>query len=187
MINISTLSVLDLLPDNMRNDPTIAPIALSIDAELQKLTSDIEKLTYVNRLDSLSSSEVDELAWQYHVDYYDASLPIQRRRELVKNSLSIHQRKGTKEAVEELITTIFGDGEVEEWFEYGGDPGRFRVITSNQSLANELAQQFVDALNTVKNVRSHMDPIQMASPENLNLYYGGAVRTGDFTTVRQVG
>ncbi|MEF3312604.1 phage tail protein I [Paenibacillus sp. GYB004] len=186
MIDIQTVSLLDMLPPNLRADPNIAAAAQSIDGEIQALNDKIRKLSYFDRMDSLSEEEIEELAWQYHVDFYDPSLPIEQRRELVKNSYAWHKRKGTPSAVEELIATIFGDGEVQEWFQYGGDPYTFRVITSNSSATNEQAQRFIDALNSVKNVRSWLDAVQITAGDEMNLYLGFALHMGEKMTVKQV-
>lgn len=186
MTNLQTASLLDLLPPNLRSDPTVSAAALSIDGEMQSVTASISNLTYWIRLDSLTSQESDELAWQFHVDFYDPTLPLSKRRELVKNSYAWHKRKGTKSAVNELINTVFGDGDVQEWFEYGGDPGTFRVITSNTAITNEDAQQFLSALDSVKNARSHLDSIQVTASDEMQLYLGVALHTGEFMTLRQV-
>ncbi len=45
--------------------------------------------------------------------------------------MAVHTFRGTPYAVEQVIQTYFGDGEVSEWFEYGGQPGMFKVVTTN--------------------------------------------------------
>lgn len=159
MISIQTISLLDLLPPNLRIDPNISAAAQAIDEELQGVTSTIQKLSYFERLDSLTEEETDELAWQFHVDFYDPELPIEQRRELVKNSFRWHRRKGTPSAVEELVQTIFGDGSVQEWWEYSGLPYTFRVISNNRNITGAQINDFTRALNTVKNIRSRLDQV----------------------------
>lgn len=186
MIELQSSSLLDLLPENLRSDSTLSAAAKAIDQELQRITSSIHKLSYFDRFDTLTDEEVNELAWQFHVDFYDPTLPIEQRRELIKKSFAWHKRKGTASAVEELVTTIFGDGKVEEWYEYGGDPFYFRVITNNPTATNEQAEKFLEALNSVKNIRSRLDAIQVSIADSMNLYFGGVVHIGDFITLRQV-
>lgn len=90
---------------------------------------------------------VDYLARQYHVDFYQADLSLDAKRKLVKNSIIWHRHKGTKWAVEQVVSTVFEHpAHVEEWFEYGGDPYKFKITASGF----ENIQQLVSAIKTVK-------------------------------------
>jgi len=186
MINLDTVSLLDILPPNLRSDPNVAAAAQAIDSELQQITASIRKLSYFDRMDESTDEETDELAWQFHVDFYDPSLPLEQRRELVKNSFAWHRRKGTPSAVEELISTLFGSGRVEEWWQFDGDPYTFRVITSNTAVTTDLAQEFIAALNTVKNVRSHLESVIIESSKSMNLYFGCVLNMTDTLKIKQV-
>jgi len=186
MTNLETTSLLGILPPNLRSDPNISAAAKAIDVELQAITISIRKLSYFDRLDELTDEETDELAWQFHVDFYDPSLPLEQRRELVKNSFAWHRRKGTPSAIEELIATLFGDGRVEEWWQFGGDPYTFRVITSNASVTTDLAQEFIAALNSVKNIRSHLESVIIEASESMDLYFGNVLNMTDNLTIKQV-
>lgn len=94
--------------------------------------------------------------------------------------------KGTPSAVEELISTLFDEGRVEEWFEYGGEPYTFRVVTNNSSVTQDRAMEFIKALNSVKNARSWLDRVIITQMEDMQLYFAGIVHTGDNLTIRQV-
>jgi len=186
MTDLSSVSLLDLLPSSLREDAAVHAAAQAIDTQLQAVTAEIARICYVNRLDSLSSEETDELAWQYHVDFYDPTLPLDQRRQLIKSSFGWHRRKGTPAAVEELINTIFGSGQVLEWFEYGGQPGYFKVTTSDPSANSSKAAEFIAAINSVKNARSWLEAIEITSGGQVDIYVGGAIYIGDFITVKQV-
>lgn len=185
MISLQAISLLNLLPENIRSDGTVFAAAQAIDTELQALTGLVYQLSHFDRMDQLSESETDELAWQYHVDYYDPSLPIAQRRELVKNSYRWHKHKGTPSAVEELITTVFGSGQVREWFEYGGDPFHFKVVTSDDAATTTKAQQFIDAIASAQNARSWLESIEINKEAEMALYYGGLVHIGDYMSIEQ--
>lgn len=187
MVNIQSASLLDLLPYNLRADPTVAAAALAIDGELQAVSGLIDPLVYFARLDNLTEEETDELAWQFHVDFYDPTLPLPQRRELVKNSYRWHRIKGTPSAVEELMTAIFGDGIVEEWYEYGGQPYYFRVITSNFSATTEHAQRFLSLVQSVKNARSWLDGVIIRLVEITPVYWGTAIYVTEKLQVTQEG
>ncbi|MFW5433694.1 phage tail protein I [Paenibacillus apiarius] len=186
MINIQQISLLDILPSNLKADPNIAAAAQAIDIEVRTVTEDIRKLSIYDRYNEWSEVETDELAWQFHVDFYDTSLPIEQRRELVRNSIVWHKRKGTPSAIEELITTLFGDGQVEEWWEYGGKPYRFQVKTSNPEVTQERAQEFYRAVESVKRLSAKLEKVILGQAEDMPLYFAGVLHMGEKMTVEMV-
>ena len=186
MRNLRDVKILDLIPPNLKQDPTIQAAAKAIDGELTAVTESIRECFFYARIDELPEQIVDELAWQLHVDFYEPDLPIDTKRLLVKNSLPWHMRKGTPAAVEELITALFDDGQVVEWFDYGGKPYFFKVVTFNQSVTQERAEAFIRAVNTAKNKRSRLEKVEITQVENLPLNFGTVVHVGDNEIIRQV-
>ena len=186
MIDIYNISILDLLPPNLKQDPDMIAASKAVDGEFSLVVNEVKDCIILPRIDELNSNLVDLLAWEMHIDFYDTTLPIEIRRELVKNSLKWHQRKGTPSAVEELISTVFDSGQVIEWFENGGQPYYFQVVTNNETVTIEKAEQFTKALNSVKNARSWLDKVIITESESMNLYFAGVVHSGDFITVSEV-
>ncbi|OBZ08934.1 phage tail protein I [Bacillus sp. FJAT-27264] len=183
MINIQTVSLRDILPPSIANDPTVAAAASALDAELQATTALISQLDIYGRSEEWTSEETDELAWEYHIDYYDPDLPLEQRRQLVVNAIPFHRRKATPSAVEDLITILFGSGKVEEWFEYGGAPYHFQVATDNPDVTTARAQEFIQAVESVKRLSAVLDRVVISQTEDLNLYFGGALHIGERLTV----
>lgn len=160
MRNLEQTRLVELLPTSIRYDPIVSAAAAAIDDEMQSLTKSMDKLAIFSRLDQLTDAEADELAWQFHVDFYGPPMPIEKKRELVKNSFSWHRRKGTPSAVEEVISVAFDSAEVKEWFDYGGQPYHFKVVTRDL-ITPETYDQVVRAIHSVKNVRSVLDDIEV--------------------------
>lgn len=185
MNDIFNLSILDLIPPNLKNDEKIVTAAKALDEELIRTSKSIKETILFARIDELDEDKLDLLAWQLHVDSWDRNIDIETKRALIKNSFKIHRMKGTPHAVEKLIETLFGDGYVEEWFEYGGQPYTFRVITNNSAVTNERAEEFIKALNSVKNLRSWLDKVVITQAENLDIYFAGVVHIGDRITIKE--
>jgi phage tail P2-like protein len=183
VIEITDIRLIDLVPPNLRDDPTIRAAAEALDTEIRKVSELIPLVTIQSNLNTLPERWVDELAWQNHVDFYDQSLPIEQKRQLVRNALAWHRRKGTASAVRELIQDVFGDGEIREWFEYGGQPGMFKVITSNAAVTAEDAEKFLTALDSVRRISAHLDAIEITMTNTLQMYVGMPLHIGEFMTV----
>lgn len=186
MIELKDVHLLDLIPHNIKHDTNIVASAKALDLQLKEITNNITKLALLNNINGLSSEWVDALAWQWSAPFYDQSLLIEQKRELVSKALAWHRRRGTPSAVEELVTTIFGSGEVQEWWEYGGQPGYFKVRTSDPSATADKATQFLAAINSVKNARSWLESIEITTEGTTRLYYGFVTHVGEHITARQV-
>jgi P2-related tail formation protein len=62
---------------------------------------------------------VDILAWQFHVDFYDATRDLEFRKRLVQMSIIWHKTKGTVALVQYVLDTYWpGGATLSEWFEY---------------------------------------------------------------------
>lgn len=186
MIDILDVSIVDLLPQSVKDDPTMQAFALTLDEQLRKPKQDIYKLRRLTRLDDLDSDEVNDMAYQLHVDFYDPTLPLETRIELVKNSINFHRIKGTPAAVEQLVDILFGDGVVEEWFEYGGDPGHYRVKTSNPQATRERIEEFYRAIDSVTRFSAHLDSVVLEQTEEMALLVAIGLHTRDILTARMV-
>jgi phage tail P2-like protein len=186
MTNIYESQLLQILPPNLQSDPDMIAASKVVDKEYQLLVNSIHNVyTFVN-IDKASEAVVDILAIELNTDFYDAELPLAVKKKLVKNALIYKYTKGTPYALELLIKELFGDGEVEEWFEYGGQPFYFKVLTTNISVTNEELGTFTKAVNSIKNVRSHLETVEVTATDQLNLYYGSLVHIADYMTIRQV-
>ena len=130
------------------------------------------------RLDELPEVVIDLLAWQLHVDFYEPDLPLDTKRALIRNSIPWHRRKGTPYAVQEMVSTVLAEGKVYEWFEYGGDPYKFRVETTDTMPSNTAYSRLVNMVNAVKNTRSWLEEIIVRRNANMSLGYGVEILSG---------
>ena len=133
--NLSDLSLLDILPSSIRDDYQVFAAAKALDPELQAVTRDIREALILSRIDELSESVVDVLAWQWHVDFYDIAKNLDMKREMVKGSIQWHRKKGTIWAIKKALEMIGIKSEVIEWWKIpGAAPYTFAVtaeITSS--------------------------------------------------------
>jgi phage tail P2-like protein len=164
-MKLTELTLLALQTAFMQKDLTTQGMCQAVQGHLRELATSTYSILMYQSLNTLGDTEfahnlVDELAWQFHCDWYDKSAPIETKVALVKQSIKMHQTKGTPQAVIDLLNTAFpSDTILLEWFDYDGEPFHFKIMTS--SLENELA--FRKALSTVKNARSVLDSIDVWS------------------------
>ncbi len=108
------------------------------------------------------------LAWALSVDNWDSTWPVERKRQVIKDSIYIHRKKGTRDAVERVVSAIRGDDtKVTEWFEDKDNlsPGDFTVdyISTGTPVDGSELNKLVPAINSAKNVRSNLTKITITS------------------------
>lgn len=173
-MKLSNLEFIKLIPQFMQNDAAVRGLAAGIDSIIPQLAADIENLSTWDCIDKLSEAELDELAWELNILWYDASAPIEVKRNLVRDSDKVYKKLGTKWAVENIINTYFGDGYIEEWFQYGGDPGHFRVYSTNPTVNEAKFAEFLSLLSKVKRASAKLDGIFISLTGQMNMYAGTA-------------
>ena len=169
-MKLNDLEFIRLLPQFMRGDDAVKGLAAGIDAIVPGLAASIGKLTTWDHIDELSERELDELAWELNIPWYDTGASLVIKREVIKDSDKVHSHLGTKWAVENVIRTYFGSGHVSEWWEYGGEPGHFQVNSSNPSLNNERFNEFLHLLDKVKRASAKLDSVVISLSGELPLY-----------------
>ena len=174
-MKLSNLDFIRLLPAFMREDAAVRGLSAGIVSIVPALSESVGRLTTWDKIDELTEAELDELAWELNILWYDKAAGIDAKREIVKNSDEVYRRLGTKWAVENVIASYFGEGFIREWFEYQGEPGHFRVYSTNPTLTNERLLEFMNLLNKVKRASSHLDGIFITLTGEMKLAAGMAV------------
>lgn len=142
----------------------------------------------VSIIDNVPADALPHLAEQYHITGNEGwlqALNEQEKRELIKSAIKMHRYKGTKYAIEEIFKTLNIVGNVEEWFNYGGQPYYFKVILQifNRSINEETEKKLRDLINEYKNERSWLEEIQFYLTTNAKMHAYSACITQETITV----
>lgn len=175
-MKLNNADILRLLPLMMRDDETVAALASVVNLLAGTLFYGASRLRTWDKLDELPENELDELAWELNIAWYNDTADRDKKVQLIKDSDLVYSRLGTKWAVEQIIKTYFGSGLVREWFEYGGDPYHYKIISENPSLTNEHIKQFFQILDVVKRKSAWLDAILITLTGEMSLYTGVCVR-----------
>ena len=110
-----------------------------------------------DKIDELNEAECDELAWELDIDWYESTgMSLEEKRATIKIAQQVKRKRGTKWAVERLISIYFGEGYVMEWFDTNGDPYTFVALTTSTHITPENYAKFVEAVKIAKNARSRI-------------------------------
>ncbi len=184
-MNLSDFDLLSLQTKGMRDDPVTIALCATLQPLFEQLNDEVKAVIIYAAVDEMDGALLDELAWQFHLDVYDAYAPIEVKRALIKQSIRVHAHKGTVYAVREALQAAFGRAVVREWFEYGGAPYLFRVdIDASLAGVGEREIAYCErAAIEHKNVRSHLERIRIFLTTYAKLAIGAATATGETTSI----
>lgn len=190
MVDLKNVDLLALQSKYMQGDLTARALCAALNPLLQELGSQVEMAILYPKIDELSGSVLDELAWGLHVDAYDALADDAEKRSMIKNSFLIHKYKGTAYAVRKIVESVFGDaGSIEEWFQYSGSPYHFRMDVFCQSRGVTAADQLraLQLVEAGKNLRSELDGIRLILSQGVNQTIGSFATCGALIEVYPMG
>lgn len=205
-------SLSDVLPHSISHDEGIQAGSAAVQPELTASTARIACLLLYSRLFDtekisenaskvlqriaslggyypLEESLLDLLAWQFHVDEYDIAKTYAEKLAMVKASIQIHRKKGTKWAVKRAVEAALQDTElrIKEWFEkdYNGSPFHFKaelMVLGEEVFADhiELAARIIES---TKSLRSHCDGVTVAIGSYGESKYGFCTALANTVTI----
>jgi phage tail P2-like protein len=179
---------IEIVPSSIRDDPQVQAACGAIDAELVQIADEFlqgspkanPSICFWPDVEQQVEPLLDVLSWEMHVDVWQniagAPLTTEKKIELINQSIDWHRHKGTKYAVDQMLKTVFGVAMVTEWYEYGGDPYYFRIVTEEHTYTEAELGQILDAVYAVKNVRSWLDSFDKSRLHKQFLYQAIVVR-----------
>lgn len=182
MISLENALITQVLPSCLSGTPEVKAIAYALNIQVKKMLVYINSIVIYPNVDNLNHTILNALAVELRTHYYEDSFSLDIKRNLVKNSLVRYKEAGTKQLLEELITLIFGEGKITEWFEYNGSPGTFKVTVDNTSITDTKSVEFLNLLNSIKRKSAHLDALEIGEISTVGLKY--AIVSHETTTTR---
>ena len=119
-------------------------------------------------IDNLPPDALPHLAEQYHITGNEGWLQCQsdsEKRALIKKAIELHRYKGTKYALIKVLNSLNINGEIQEWFEYNGEPYHFKIsiFLQNCPYNEKVFDSLKKMIEEYKNVRSVLEEISIES------------------------
>lgn len=179
MINLRDADITKLMPPLLAKDIDFRCIAYAVQKEHQRIMALANATRLMSMIDDVPEHILDLLAIELRSPYYLETLDVEVKRYIVKRTLIWHQKAGTPNAVNELITIAFGEGHVVEWFDFTEPPftpGTFDIVT-NATLTADSVAYFNKIIYRVKNTRSHLRKVIVIRKFLSNIYSGVLITT----------
>jgi phage tail P2-like protein len=182
---LTDIGVLDLLPPVLAGDESMRAVARAVDAEIRRIDERIKSALIWAALNELTEPMLSHLAAWMHVDWWDEDWTLEAKRAFIFWQVPIHRKKGTCWAVEEAVSLVYGQAFVREWFEYGGEPGWFRleVDVRDSGLTKFQIEKIEIMVETYKRKSQHMDGLTFSTGAACTIYIGAACLTDEVLTI----
>lgn len=177
---IQTFDISRLFPKFILRDKNGKAVSKAIEAALHYfLEKSQDALDTLTDVDKMPEWRLDEMAWELNCLYdYDAEESV--KREWIRKAYDSYRIHGTAEGIRQYLGTYFGESSVEEFWEFGGDPGEIRVnVRGERSDENEAWIR--KAVEKAKNVRSSLQTINYIADVDMDGFYTGAAISGEET------
>ena len=164
-----------LFPKFILADKNGYAMARAIEAGLRYFLDRCQQgIDCVQNPDKMPEWRLDEMAGEYNL-MYDYAADIDIKRQWIKDAIQFYSLYGTPEGVVKYLKAAFDTVNLEEWWQYGGDPFHFRVtVTGEWSEKND--EWGKRAINSVKNARSGLDTLTCnAGDSEATMHIGGNV------------
>ena len=125
-------------------------------------------------VDTAPDSLLPYLAYAWSVDEWNDNWTDDTKREVIKNSLWVHERKGTLGAVKRALAAMNYDASVIEWFQKSprGKAGTFSVeVHPTTGIIADSILQIRAVIDAVKRLSAHYDVfIGLTLPATIGAY-----------------
>ena len=149
-MKLNEVDLTKMLPSFMREDKYDVLLAEGMSNYFQLQSVESERVVIVGKTDYLNEAECDQLAQDMNIFWYSNSAALDIKRKLIKDAPLVFNKLGTAWAVEKVVNSYLEDTELQEWFDYGGDPHHFRLLTNNTHILSTDLGVFLEILDKVK-------------------------------------
>jgi P2-related tail formation protein len=161
------MDITQLVPRYLYRDKNGYALAKAIEAGMGYFFERIEAgIAAVLDVDSMPEWRLDEMAWELNC-LYDFSGTIDQKRYWIRNAEGLKRLHGTPQGILNYLEGYFQNADIEEFWEYGGQPFHFRVTVSGEDYNEGKIAWAQKAILAAKNVRSVLDDVTVDNTANI--------------------
>lgn len=160
-------------PYVLQDGDRIEAYARIVADELLKLHRDSDMLAIYTRIDELPEEILDILARDLNVKWYLYDGNIDTKRTQIKSCFYVHRHRGTVAAVRTALTDLYPSTGIEEWFDYNGQPGRFKLnIEIGENGVEVEPYKLYKTLELYKRLSAALEKVTLKKRDELEIKVG---------------
>lgn len=186
--------LIESCPPSISYDRQVQSASAAFDQEMYSVIDDTGQVVMIPNIMSLMDPTlIDVLAWQFHVDSYDATKSLDFRKTLVQQAIEWHRTKGTVALLQQVLDTYWpGGATLQEWWQYKSplppnypttgwhDRYLFRIIVNQDVISPTDEAAVLDLIDRYKPVSRWCEAVIHSKASTGSLYAAGYVQV--FTT-----
>lgn len=181
MTKLQDASLYELLPYNIKSENIeVQALSYALQQSLSMICKFSDSVRVMAAIDDMPEKVIDNLAVELNLPCFHPESGISVKRALVKDAFIWHTIAGTASAIRRYFSTISQDTDIQEWFDYGGNPYHFRIIATvpdNQEVNENTLRDIGVQLERLKNARSILDEALIVKEHNHNTVHNIALCT----------
>lgn len=179
MTKIQDASLYEILPFNIKSDNIeVQALSFAIQQSLLMICKFSDGVRVIAAIDDMPEKIIDNLAVELNLPCFHPESSLSVKRALVKDAFIWHTIAGTASAIRRYFLTISQDTDIQEWFDYGGDPYHFRIIATvpeDQDVTEDILIDIAQQIIKLKNARSILDEALIVKEHNENMQQAIAI------------
>ena len=172
----------DLLPEELKQDKRIVALITAIAEQKRKIAQEIWRARPWPDFQGINEDMMEILRQDLDISEYEFQGTAEDKQRILQKARGLHRNAGTVSAVKDAIATVYpdGNGDVLEWFDYGGNPYYFQPIidVTGADVDDDKLQTVLARINAAKNVRSWIDRVKLVTSGSVagSIYTGGIIQ-----------
>ena len=188
MTKLKENTLLREIPQNLLLDEKVVHTANATQPVLNAMLNWVEKINYRMNVEQLPDEIIEHLLWENHITYNEGVVLAGTREQkirLIQSAVELHRIKGTPAALELVFSLLDVSCKTKEWFEYNGNPYHFKLDLqiTDRGLSDDTIKLLEMLVYEFKNVRSHLENLNINYTSRSKTYIASAVLTGEEITI----
>lgn len=172
MIKLQDSGIYDILPFNVKSaNIEVQALSYAVQQAILMICQFSNGVRVMTCIDDMPESIIDNLAVELNLPCYHSESMLNVKRALVKDAFIWHTIAGTASAIRRYFSTISQNTDIQEWFDYGGNPYHFRIVAAvaeGQEISEEMLKDIGIQIERLKNARSILDEALVVKEHNHN-------------------
>ena len=180
--------IVDGLPRILAKQPWVRALSEAMGVVHEMTMVFAENSQIYTDIDHVTEDVLNALAVNWKIDWYDTGYNIEQKRRIIKTALTVRRTMGTVAAVKAQADAIYPGTILEEWFEYGGEPGNFRLrvgvttVEEKEKFSALSVAEIEHRLAGAKRFSAHLQGVEYFDAGGTATAYGLASCVGETIT-----
>jgi phage tail P2-like protein len=180
--------ITDGIPQVIKEEIWVKAISEAMHGETKAFLERVTQTQIFTAIDMLPENILDAIAAEMRLGNYRDSDGVEIKRQNIKERFLFLAHAGTVFATRKIAEIYFGNAQIREWFDYGGEPHHYKVVVNDKSPPWQTIEKYLEIARDYKRLSQVMEMILIELADETKLFLGAALidKTIETIRVRQV-